>query len=1053
MPRPAPRRNDRSRERLRRRRPPLRPSPAGRGSAGHRSAEHQPAEHQPDPANAAERAIHRRGVGVPLRPEVRSRLERGLRRDLGHVRVHDDATAHGAAEALGARAFTHRHHVWLGRGQSASDVRLMAHEAAHVVQQTGAAAPPVQRAPNDDADAAEEKTSYEKGGSSIDTEKKEVTLKQLEVPTAKATKMNYPPFKLRKSSGGTGGAAPSGGDSRGTSQRKKWDKAVKAGADAKIDALLEGVSPLKVGKKSSYYLKSRQANFHLVGTRSQIKRRARRPSWNKGGTEHSFDVDHIQEHQLSGPDEPGNYWLWDASANRSSGSKIANEIDDALGDFLAEAKPELGANAPTLAEVKSGYDPVKFEKVVPGLPVTGAPGQFWQKGEIESGRHTRLLRKMSEREIEDVRGSETQLSIFTSATGGQLFHVPWGPGQTSAEGSFELYENFEVRKVTYTPGGGGTVTGVAFRGNQYLDEQPITATLSKKSGVEYGGYVSGQGIESQISKLKFKPLSPIELDQVTLESGRGIVVRGRVMPTVPLIKDVGIELVVSGNDVTLSKTFTASDFDFPGPIQVTDASLRVSAGGKGLEITGDVLFEVEKMGKGEIHGAGGSSGDFALTGKLDFDAELFDKAEVTVSYENSKLDGTGTLTIAKGKLRGIESATIEIEVKDKEWEATGEVEPDVPAVSSGTLSAAYKEGEGLEIGGKLDFSSDAPAIKGGSITVEVVKGDAGYKVAGSGSAELDIPGIDAKVDAEYDDGAFDASAEVGYKKGLLDGSFTAGVKKESPEAELVPYGSGTVTLKLAPWLQGTVGIKILPSREVEVQGKVSLPDALEVFPEKKVEKELLSIGVDIPIVGVSVAGQRIGIFANVTGSLGARAAIGPGKLDQLSLEVFYNPSDESATKVTGNARFVVPADAGIRLAVRGALGAGIPVVSAQLGLELGGELGVEGEAEAGVEVNWTPSQGIDLEAKGKVKARPKLTIDLTGFALVEADVVVETVELYRKNWKLAQKEIGSNLEFGIIFPIHYKEGEPFSISLSDVEFIEPDVDAMGTIRQVIGEVV
>ncbi|MDA8018114.1 MAG: DUF4157 domain-containing protein [Thermoanaerobaculia bacterium] len=1001
---------------------------------------------------------------MPLQPSVRRRLEHGLGRDLGHVRVHDDAAAHGASSALSARAFTHRHHIWLGQGESASDLKLLAHEATHVVQQgattpaaTAAvthAGPPaaaaVQLTPDDDT---EEKTKYEKGGSSIDTDTKKVVLKQLKVPTAKARKMNYPPFKLRKSSGGSTGAAPSGGDSRGTSQRKKWDKAVKGGSDAKIDAMLEGVSPLKVAGKSSYYLKSRQANFHLIGTRSQIKGRARRPSWNRGGTEHSFDVDHIQEHQLSGPDDPGNYWLWDASANRSSGSKIANEVDDTLSDFLSEAEKELGSNAPTLAEVKGEYESVTFEKLAPGLPVAGAPGQFWEKGQITRGAHTNLLRKMTEREIETVRGSETQLSIFTSATGGQLFHVPWGPQQTSAEGNFKFYDNFEVRTVTYTPGGGGTVTGVAFRGNRFLDEQPITATLSKKSGVEYGGYVSGSGIESQISKLKFKPLSPIEIEQVSLESGRGLIVRGRVMPTVPLIKNVGIELSVVGNDVTLSKTFTASDFDFPGPIQVSESSLRIGVGGKGLEITGDVLFEVEKVGQGEIRGAGGSSGDFSLSGKFDFDTELFDQAEVTVNYKNSKLDGKGTLTVAKGKLRGIESASIEIEIQDKDWRATGEVTPEIPAVSSGTLSAAYKEGEGLEIGGKLDFSSEAPAIKGGSITVKVMKGDGGYKVHGSGSADLDIPGIDASVDATYDDGAFDASAKVGYKKGLLDGSLKAGVKKESPDAELIPYGSGTVTLKIAPWLQGTAGINILPSREIEVKGKVSLPDALEIFPEKKVEKELLSIGVDIPIVGVSVAGQRIGIFANITGSLGVHAGIGPGKLDQLSLEVFYNPSDESATTVTGKARFVVPADAGVRLSVRGSLGAGIPVVSAQLGLEVGGELGVEGEAKAGVTVSWTPSQGIDLEAEGEIKARPKLTVDLTGFALVEADIVVDTIELYRKNWALAKKEIGSNLEFGISFPIHYREGQPFNISLSDVEFTEPEIEPSALLKQLIDEVV
>src|SRR5262249_1640251 len=44
-------------------------------------------------------------------------------------------------------AFTHGNHIWLGPAQSSSDVRLMSHEAAHVVQQGAAPgkAPSLQR--------------------------------------------------------------------------------------------------------------------------------------------------------------------------------------------------------------------------------------------------------------------------------------------------------------------------------------------------------------------------------------------------------------------------------------------------------------------------------------------------------------------------------------------------------------------------------------------------------------------------------------------------------------------------------------------------------------------------------------------------------------------------------------------------------------------------------------------------------------------------------------------------------------------------------------------
>lgn len=77
------------------------------------------------------------GSGAALDTDIRARLEPALGVDLGHVRVHADAEAHARAGALQAKAFTHGSDIWLGPGQSPRDLALMAHEAAHVVQQAG----------------------------------------------------------------------------------------------------------------------------------------------------------------------------------------------------------------------------------------------------------------------------------------------------------------------------------------------------------------------------------------------------------------------------------------------------------------------------------------------------------------------------------------------------------------------------------------------------------------------------------------------------------------------------------------------------------------------------------------------------------------------------------------------------------------------------------------------------------------------------------------------------------------------------------------------------
>ena len=99
----------------------------------------QRSSHADDPirpgAAALQHAVDTPGSGSPLPDDLRARVEPALGTDLSHVRVHDDSTSSRAAREIQARAFTHKHHIYLGAGESRSDLALMAHEATHVVQQ------------------------------------------------------------------------------------------------------------------------------------------------------------------------------------------------------------------------------------------------------------------------------------------------------------------------------------------------------------------------------------------------------------------------------------------------------------------------------------------------------------------------------------------------------------------------------------------------------------------------------------------------------------------------------------------------------------------------------------------------------------------------------------------------------------------------------------------------------------------------------------------------------------------------------------------------------
>ena len=155
----------------------------------------------------------------------------------------------------------------------------------------------------------------------------------------------------------------------------------------------------------------------------------------------------------------------------------------------------------------------------------------------------------------------------------------------------------------------------------------------------------------------------------------------------------------------------------------------------------------------------------------------------------------------------------------------------------------------------------------------------------------------------------------------------------------------------------------------------------------------------------------------------------------------------------GSAEAFVPAYAGLKLFVRGGLGAGIPVVSATAGLEVSGALGLEGAARAAVDVNWSPGKGLVLDAKGEIFVEPKFRFAIEAYVDVSLDLWLKTIELYNKKWSLASFEYGSGLRFGVIFPVHYEEGKEFQLSLDQVEFSYPSIDPGALLKGLVGQII
>ena len=802
-----------------------------------------------------------------------------------------------------------------------------------------------------------------------------------------------------------------------------------------------------------------------------------------------MDVDHILELQLANfptdstahgkkTHDMENFELLDANVNQDSGRQIDAAIQARFNAYVASI-PEAERNDPNLHlrswdEAKANYSLI-FERGIPDPndQIAYTANDHWEPGEIE--RHEHFQPHLQVGSWSDLGGTGSVL-IFQRATGGIPATLTDSPTPTEEETRRTFISPMRLVGKTFNTAEGsennpefGSLQ-VRLPANQkgIGSRSTFDFRLGRIPGARYAGYLNKQAAKAELEAkgIAAPDFSPIEFDEVDFTAG-GLLVEGRIVADLPLIRGSAINFRLLGTELTIYKAFGLGDFQVPRPLKITNSSLILSISTSGdLAVAGRVDLEIERLGRGFLGARAGTVSGFVLEGGFDFDTKMFTEASIRMRYENRELSGEGTLGIGPGKIPGIRRATIHAAYAQERITAEGTADLSIPGVESGAMTFSYSEAEGMAIGGNFQLSNRIPGIRGGSVQARVTElpDRSGYSVTAHGEAQPAIPGVDARLTVDYADGAITVAGRAAYSRGFMSGELEVGatnrpvdpagnpIADAPPTDHLTAFGGGQVTVRMTPWLQGTVGLRLLGNGEIEISGEIGLPDSLEVFPRKSYDRNIFTIGLDIPIVGVAVAGQRIGIFATIQGGLDFSAGVGPGTLQQLRVGITYNPAHEDQTHLTGDAEFVIPADAGLRLFVRGGLGVGIPIVSATAGLELGGRLGLEGAARAGVHLDWTPASGLVLDALGEIYVEPRFRFDVTGFVLVEADLLFTTIELYSKRWELAALEYGSGLRLGLRFPIHYQEGQPFDLDWNRVEFQIPDVDPQQVLTGLIEQI-
>lgn len=1045
----------------------------------------------PTGLDAAERAIATRGAGQPLPAPVRQRLEAGLGADLSDVRVHSDASAQSAAQAIGARAFTHGRGIWLGRGETATDLRLMAHEATHVLQQdAGLVQRVADRAATPSAPASAPACGPATGPPAV---------QRAAAPTAGAAyqspaglypvaKLYLPKIKHRllPQYNAWGALDRLKNYERGSpNQQDKW----LAGDQVKLPAAK--LKPLGIDlaqdKTTPVAVKLGSQSFDL-GASDDLVKQLKIPIWTKKRTlvdkNHGFEVDHQVELQVSGwpantrANSFDNYELLDRESNGTSGGDVWRALRVSIA-----AQMEADGLMPGNASVDTRKDKVRaliasrgahFAQAVPDAwpnklyepkgDALAAGSQFWSKAEIEAGAHLDLLTRA---QALGEAGDASRYAVLAPSRTAKLFQVPQsGAVAQTVEVPTEqrqAVDGLTLLNVSLNAGrtqakAGQSVGMLRVR----LDAAPEALPDKPELNVpllRHEAHSAYLGLLPAGLKGVFKGMSPVEFGHVGIAE-RQLVAQGRLTPTLPLLGATPIEITLRGRDIEFAHTFEAEDLRLPVPgLTIDQSTLTIGAGSAGLRADGQIGFSIAGAGSGVLTARFNSRREFEAGGSFSFDTRLFDRATIDVWYRRSgdgaaSFGGQGALGIdTPGRVRGIRSAEATVRLERGHIDATGRLQPQLPAVEQATLGLHQAPGESLRIDGTLQLGQGAPGLRSGQMGFELQQSEAGWRLRGSGQAEPAIPGLTARVALAWDDGVFDARGQGGFHHGMLGGQVDIGVTNRAlgpdgrPQREgaaaaapLVVYGGGQVDLQVAPWLRAGVGLRFEPDGRVGVSGELALPDRLPLFDRIQFDRPLLDVALQVPIVP--------GVVAEVGGSLSAQAGAGPGLVEHARLQVDYSPAHEERTHVRGEGQVRVPADAGLQLRLRAGIGLGVTGLSATGGLQIGGLAGVAGAATAAAQIDWRPGRGLVIDAEAGVSAQPRFVFTIAGY--VNARVL--GASLYDRTFDLAAYEFGSALRVGVYFPVHWAEGQPFTLDPGRVRFDVPPVDprqlVAGLIRQV-----
>ncbi|MGB5560137.1 MAG: hypothetical protein WBN04_19245, partial [Paracoccaceae bacterium] len=857
-------------------------------------------------------------------------------------------------------------------------------------------------------------------------------------------------------------------------------------------------------EKRRYYLRVKafgapSTTTIIFGTPEEIAdhKRIKIPNWDRDGKAARFDVDHSQELQLGGLDGWTNFWLLDSDANQESGRKIAQNLEkdvNAVITAASQGKFWEGPNAskkPEFADFKNQNNAWKVQFAgFKDLPIGKKKGPYWTRSEILAGDHLKHLIVLTEDELRNegflMDGAlPTRVSVFTSAAGGyrKILNVNGG-NPTPKDGKKKgFFGGFDLDAVTVNEVAGAApyitgISGVMFRrkSGKAINETPMAGENALKvvsgEGLGFSGYLDQADFMAKlraIPKVDIAGASPITWEEAGINENGDISAVGYVTATKALFPQMNFPIYVIGSDIFIEFPIPTEKLSF-GPVSVTEAALRLGVGDNGVFVEGRAGIAVNQLGSGTVEARVDGSNTI-IAGKFNFDIDFLDPASADIVYNvgQDTLALTLNAGVGEGKLPGVKSGQFTATFSRDAVSFSGSMILG-GALSGVVVTASYTAEEGLKLGAdNIQLPVDKiPGVSSATASLYANRNpeSGAWSFGGTGTANLDIAGATGAITIGVDGDRVLFRGNLTVAKGPALGkiSFTATNAPIDEEGKPVEggavtdaysiFGRGNVEITFGKVLKGTADVELTPQASIILRGTIALPPTFEVFPKKEYNKSLLKVETpDFPIWGVSLGGVGIGIFAFADAELSFNAFVGPGQLVDTKIGAEMDLDKPEDAKITGSAKFTVPAYAGFKLDIGGGLRARVAVAFVEGRVGLDAELGIAADASAAVDVAWNRTDGLSVAASVEANAQPKFRVGVNASVTAGVDLWLTEISKTWGPWRKTLGEFGPNMSMGVTIPVKWNENTGIDFSMEDIVIRKPEFSVMDILKSSFEELV